>query len=66
MNWAVGISDGKGSRIVVEASKDATDYGLYSKQGFWVVDTYDYVDEQNIPGFDGMYVVTLVRDASAI
>ncbi len=47
---------------MVEASKDAAKFGLYSKQGFRVVDTCDYVDEQKFPGFEGMYVVTMVRD----
>ena len=47
---------------MVEASKDAAAYGLYSKQGFRVIDTYDYVDEQKFPGYEGMHVVTMVRD----
>lgn len=48
---------------MVEASKDAASYGLYSKQGFRMVDTCDYVEEQKFPGYEGMYVVTMVRDA---
>ena len=62
MKWVVRISDEKGSRAVVEASKDATNYGLYSKHGFRTIDTYNYVDEEKYPGFGGMYVVTMVRD----
>ncbi|KAF6218267.1 hypothetical protein HO133_006229 [Letharia lupina] len=57
VKWAARIIDEKGSRAMVEASKDATQYGLYSKQGFRIVDTYDYIDEQKFPGFEGMYVV---------
>lgn len=48
---------------MVEASKEATNYGLYSKHGFRTIDTYDYVDEEKYPGFGGMYVVTMVRDS---
>ena len=48
---------------MVEASKDATKYGLYSKQGFRPIDTCNYVDEEKFPGFAGMYIVTMVRDA---
>lgn len=48
---------------MVEASKDAAKYGLYSKQGFRIVDTYEYIDGEKFPGFEGMYVVTMVRDA---
>ena len=48
---------------MVEASKDAAMFGLYLKQGFRVVDTYDYVDEQTFPGFEGLHAVTMVRDA---
>ena len=47
---------------MVEASRDAAAYGLYSKQGFRAIDTYDYVDEQRFPGYEGMYIVTMVRD----
>ncbi|CAF9908313.1 MAG: hypothetical protein ALECFALPRED_004377 [Alectoria fallacina] len=63
VKWAVRISDEKGSRAMVEASKDATKYGLYSKQGFRPIDTCNYVDEEKFPGFAGMYIVTMVRDA---
>lgn len=63
VKWAVRIIDGKGSRAIVEASKDAAKYGLYSKQGFRTVDTYDYVDKTKFPDFEGMHVVTMVRDA---
>lgn len=63
VEWAVRISDERGSRAMVEASKDAAKYGLYSKQGFRIVDTFDYIDGQKFPGFEGMYVVTMVRDA---
>ena len=48
---------------MVEASRDATKWGLYSKQGFRAVDTYNYVDKTKFPDFEGMYVVTMVRDA---
>ena len=51
---------------MVEASKDATKYGLYSKQGFRTVDTWNYIDEQKFPGFEGMYLVTMVRDVQSI
>ena len=47
---------------MVEASKYAANYGLYSKQGFRTIDTYDYVDKQRFPGFEGMYIVTMARD----
>lgn len=46
---------------MVEASKDAARFGLYSKQGFRIVDTYDYVDEQKFPGFEGLYIVTMSK-----
>lgn len=62
VKWAVRISDEKGSRAMVEASKDAAKFGLYSKQGFRTVDTYEYVDKTKFPDFEGMYVVTMVRD----
>ena len=48
---------------MVEASKDAVQYGLYARGGFRTIDTYDYVDEKRFPGFQGMYIVTMVRDA---
>ena len=48
---------------MVEASKDAANYGLYSKQGFRTIDTCDYVDQQRFPGFEGIYIVTMARDA---
>lgn len=66
VKWAVRICDEKGSRAMVEASKDAAKYGLYSKQGFRTVDTCDYVDELKFPGFEGMYVVTAVREARQV
>lgn len=66
VKWAVRICDEKGSRTMVEASKDAAKYGLYSKQGFRTVDTCDYVDELKFPGFEGMYVVTAVREARQV
>lgn len=47
---------------MVEASKDAAKYGLYSRQGFRIIDTHDYVDETVFPGFEGLYVVTMVGD----
>lgn len=47
---------------MVEASKDATKWGLYSKQGFRTVDTCDYVDKTKFPDFEGMYIVTMVRE----
>ena len=48
---------------MVEASKEATKYGLYSKQGFRTIDTHDYIDEEKFPGLEGTYIVTMVRDA---
>ena len=47
---------------MVEASKDAANYGLYLKQGFRTIDTYDYIDKERFPGFEGMYIVTMARD----
>ena len=43
---------------MVEAGKDATKYGLYSKQGFRTIDTCDYIDKQILPVSEGMYTVT--------
>lgn len=53
VKWAVRVSDEKGSRTTVEASKVATNYGLYSKQDFREFDTYNYIDEQRFPNFGG-------------
>ena len=47
---------------MVEASREAAIHGLYWRQGSQVIDWYDYVDEQQFPGCEGMYVVTMIRD----
>ena len=62
MEWAIRICDEKGSRAIVEASKEATMYGLYSKQGFRTIDSYDYIDENKFSGFEGVHLVTMIRD----
>ena len=38
-------------------------YGLYSKQGFRTIDSYEYIDEKNFPDFQGVHLVTMVRGA---
>ena len=48
---------------MVEASKEATMYGLYSKHGFRTIDSYYYIDEKKFPDFEGVHLVTMIRDA---
>ena len=48
---------------MVEASKIAAEIGLYSNRSFETIDTYHYRDEEKYPGFEGMYIVTMVKQA---
>ncbi|KAL8659036.1 MAG: hypothetical protein Q9202_007310 [Teloschistes flavicans] len=62
VEWAIKTSEHRGSTIMVEASRDAVDYGLYTKRGFQTIDTHHYFDPAVCPaGFDGMHVTTLLR-----
>ena len=48
---------------MVEASKVAAMYGLYSKHGCRTIDTHDYIDEGKFRGLERMYMATMIRDA---
>lgn len=63
VDWAIQIADKTRSRMMVEASEVAVKYGLYTRRGFRVIDEYHYIDEKRFPGYQGAYLITMVRDS---
>ena len=62
LKWAIDLADGKGSRVYLDASREAVEYGLYEKRGLRAVDTHTYVDKERFPDAEVVSLVTMMRD----
>ena len=62
LKWAIDVADDKGSRVYLDASREAVGYGLYEKRGLRAVETHTYVDKKRFPDADPVSLVTMVRD----
>ena len=61
LQWACGVANANGARMMVEASAAAVRYGIYEKTGFNKIDEYTYVDEKTFPHRKATTLVTMVR-----
>ena len=60
------MADRKGSRVYLDASREAVGYGLYEKRGLRAVDTHTYVDKKGFPNADPVSLVTMVREPKGV
>lgn len=61
LQWACGVADAQGAKMMLEASAAAVRYGIYEKFGFRKIDECTYVDEKRFPGRKATTLVIMVR-----